>query len=267
MSAGPRPDPTRTRLLERVGLGTDAWEVWEDDHLRWLQLGDGTVQSMMHRDRPAALALPYTRAMAASLLFEPRPQTALLLGLGGGSLARFLGATVPGIGLRAAELDPEVVRLARTYFALPPGLDAIAVADARIVLADQPDPADLVLVDLFGVEGLPRFVLEPDLYRLIRMRLSPAGIVVANLWVRDDDEFLGVIGGMREVFDGRVLVIDVPGFRNLVAIAFASPAAGHPIAELRARARELRHRTGVDFGSLVERLTVCNLVHRGALVP
>ena len=57
--------------------------------VRTLHVGGEAIQSAMRLDDPFALALDYTRCMMAFLLFHPEPREALMIGLGGGSLAKF----------------------------------------------------------------------------------------------------------------------------------------------------------------------------------
>ena len=56
---------------------------------RSLHVGGEAIQSTMKLGDPYALALDYTRCMMAFLLFHPQPREALMIGLGGGSLAKF----------------------------------------------------------------------------------------------------------------------------------------------------------------------------------
>ena len=63
-------------------------EVSEEDGVRSLHLGGDAIQSSIRLDRPDELALDYTRTMMAFLLFQPLPREVLMIGLGGGSMAR-----------------------------------------------------------------------------------------------------------------------------------------------------------------------------------
>jgi spermidine synthase len=58
--------------------------------LRHLHVGGSAIQSAMRLDAPDDLALAYTRAMMAGLLFQPEPRDVTLIGLGGGSLAKYI---------------------------------------------------------------------------------------------------------------------------------------------------------------------------------
>ena len=63
--------------------------VSESRGVRTLHVGGEAIQSSMRLEDPYALALDYTRCMMAFLLFHPEPREALMIGLGGGSLAKF----------------------------------------------------------------------------------------------------------------------------------------------------------------------------------
>ena len=72
--------------------------------VRSLHIGGDAVQSAMRIGAPDALYLDYTRCMLACLLFEPEPRRALLIGLGGGSLAKFLHRNLKSLQVRAVEV-------------------------------------------------------------------------------------------------------------------------------------------------------------------
>ncbi len=112
----------------------------------------------------------------------------LILGFGAGSAAhilrRELGITVPITGV---EGDPEMLRLARTYFRIGDltHLELIE-ADALAYAARNEKPFDLVLVDLCheldlapGVDGDP-FIAD------LRNCTSPGGLLCFNTIVHDE---------------------------------------------------------------------------------
>ena len=63
--------------------------------VRTLHIGSDTVQSSMRIARPYDLEVAYTRSMMAFLLFNPEPREVLMVGLGGGSLAKFFYHRIP----------------------------------------------------------------------------------------------------------------------------------------------------------------------------
>ena len=80
-----------------------------------LQFTGGVSQSRMRTFRPGHLLIDYTRTMMASLLFQPQPARIGMIGLGGGSQAKFCHRHLPGARLEVAENNPHVLALRRRF--------------------------------------------------------------------------------------------------------------------------------------------------------
>src|SRR5918992_4269746 len=102
-----------------MARGKPSIAVSEARGLRTLHVGGEAIQSSMRIDDPYALALDYTRCMMAFLLFHPEPRVVLMIGLGGGSLAKFFYKRLKRTHVRVVELDARIVSTARAHFALP----------------------------------------------------------------------------------------------------------------------------------------------------
>jgi spermidine synthase len=109
---------SRFRIHKQVAASASV-EVNEKNGVRYLHLGSETIQSAMRRSRPNELELSYTRCMMAFLLFVPTPTRVVMIGLGGGSLARFVYHNLPETRITAVEISPQVVSAARQFFELP----------------------------------------------------------------------------------------------------------------------------------------------------
>ena len=96
-----------------------AIEIVEEGGVRVLQIGGSAIQSAMRLDAPDRIELDYVRAMMAFLLFHPDPREVLMVGLGGGSMARFIHQRMPQTRVTVIEIDPGVVTVARKYFHFP----------------------------------------------------------------------------------------------------------------------------------------------------
>jgi spermidine synthase len=106
--------------MTRAKSGRASVEVSEEDGVRSLHLGGDAIQSAIRLDRPDELALDYTRAMMAFLLFQPSPREVLMIGLGGGSMARYIHQRMPGTrtngritrgaAARACSISPRTTR-------------------------------------------------------------------------------------------------------------------------------------------------------------
>ncbi|SDE48083.1 spermidine synthase [Variovorax sp. CF079] len=166
------------------------------------------TQSRMRLSDPYALALEYTRTMMGFLLFKPEPRSIGMIGLGGGSLAKFCYRHLSRARIQIAEINSMVIAL-REEFHIPRD-------DARFIVF-QSDGADFVrrgssrfdvlIVDGYDLEGLPAQLSSQSFYDDCRETLQPDGIMVVNLQYGDPetDEHLARI---RRSFNGSVLVVD-----------------------------------------------------------
>ncbi len=219
--------------------------VDEDDTLA-LHFDHGHVQSLMRKGAPEELMLGYTRSMMGFLLLQPAPRDILMVGLGGGSLAKFCYKFFPECRITVVEISAAVINL-RERFEVPAD-DArlrIVHADAVDYLAANKQLADVILLDGFDEVGLPSALASADFYASCRRNLTQAGILVVNLWGQST-----LVGGclqrLRSQFDGRLLRLRAENSENRIAIASCA-SAPEPLGVLRARARELQLKMGLNF--------------------
>src|SRR5215470_18015172 len=119
-----------------------------EDGGRAVLLVDGVVQSISPEDGLA------TGGYWAAMVPEDRPRRGLILGLGGGTLARLLHArwgTFPIVGI---DDDPAVLEIARDVGWLPREDLEIVVADAFEYARGCTERFDYIAVDLFRGEHL-----------------------------------------------------------------------------------------------------------------
>lgn len=86
---------------------------------RSLHFSEQVIQSSMSLLNPDALELEYTRMMMGFVLFNPAPDRIVMVGLGGGSLAKFCHRHLPRSQVEALEINPAVIAL-RGDFMVPP---------------------------------------------------------------------------------------------------------------------------------------------------
>ena len=93
--------------------------ISEKAGVRYLHLNSDTIQSAMQINRPSWLVLPYTRAMMGFLLLQDTPKQVWMIGLGAGSIPKFIAQHLPQTDCTSIELHPQILALARSLFALP----------------------------------------------------------------------------------------------------------------------------------------------------
>jgi spermidine synthase len=201
---------------------------------RTLEFTPGDIQSAMRLSRPHALVLAYARAMMCFALFVPRPARILMVGLGGGSMARFCYRHFPDARITVLELHPEVIAL-REQFMVPPD-DArfrVVHADAAEWMAGAADALfDVIVVDGFDAAGLPPALASLPFYKDCRRRLTPDGVLAANVFSYDPRHG-EVLAALDEAFDGRSCRLDTVAGNN--HILFAAARAGSRAGRLQKR--------------------------------
>ncbi|MGZ8288641.1 MAG: fused MFS/spermidine synthase [Telluria sp.] len=214
---------------------------------RTLEFRPGDVQSEMLLSDPAALLLAYTRAIMCFALFAPRPRHILMVGLGGGSLAKFCYRHFPHARITVVELRADVIAL-RGQFCVPPD-DArfrVVHADAASYLRGIPDRVDVLVVDGFDDAGLPPALGSARFYGDCRRALSDGGVMVANIFSYDP-RYPHMLERLRLTFDGRVCWFERAAGNNRILFAVKAALHGRPPRALRVQ-RLLARRMGLGAG-------------------
>jgi len=208
-----------SRRIHKAVSQQETVEISEQFGVRYLHLGNDTVQSAMRINNPWHLELTYTQAMMAFLIYAPEPTSALLIGLGGGSLAKFLYHHFPQMQLRVAEINPDVIRAARQYFFVPddPRLQIIETDAARLV--PEECNHDVILLDGYDAHFQVPALATSEFYQHCANALTPRGILSINLW-RNDPMFDHYHRRLLDCFEERVLLIPAERRGNTIALCF-----------------------------------------------
>jgi len=136
---------------------------------------DGAVQSVA-----VAAGAPPSGYWPAMLPARP-PRDALLLGLGGGTIAHLLVGAFGPLPIVGVDDDPAVLALGREAFGLDlPNLEVV-VADAFAYAATCARRFDLVCVDLYRDGRIPARVCASPFLASLRRLLRPGGTATFNL--------------------------------------------------------------------------------------
>jgi hypothetical protein len=173
----------RIRLLRRAEtFGAPVFVVDFDRgarHFRTLgSFGAGaqvTEQSSMDLLYPARLVFHYERLMSLAFAMAERPVTALLLGIGGAAMWRFVRAYLPDCAPILVDSDETIIALARRWFYLS---QPVVHDTAQRFLAATTARFDAILVDLYGPGG-PADSDEAFWERCVDA-LAPGGCLAAN---------------------------------------------------------------------------------------
>lgn len=175
------------------------------------------TQSRMLKRDPDALVIDYTRTMMGFLLLNAQPCRIGMIGLGGGSLAKFCYRILPQTRIDVVEINPHIVAL-RDEFCVPPDDERFQVhlGDGAAFVSELRDTFDVLLIDAYTRTGLPTHLSTAKFFASCRRALRDDGVLAANLYCPDSDVLLD---RLRDAFRGEVVCVDEEDGTNRVAFA------------------------------------------------
>lgn len=187
-----------------------------------LRFETGVTQSRMRLDAPDTLVVDYTRTMLAALLLRPAPRRIGMIGLGGGSQAKFCLRHLPDARIEAFEIDPRVLAM-RSDFHIPDSDRLRVVAgDASALLPQRAGAYDLLLVDGYDTSGIPAALSTQAFVDACRDALDAGGVLATNLYCDDHAEHFA---RLVSAFGNNALLLDEPRQSNRVGFAWRDGVA------------------------------------------
>jgi spermidine synthase len=216
------PGDTIARFLD-APLGPEGPWVLEFGDRRVLRLGRETTQSAMMISDPDRLLYDYTRVMMGFVLLHSAPGRIDMIGLGGGSLAKYCYRVLPHTRIVVAEVDPGVIAL-RKRFTIPDDDERFQIerVDGAHFIGAGSEVADVLCVDGFDRDGQPSGLCSQDFYDQCYRRLTPQGILVVNL-CDEPSRYPPIIRRIKRSFSNNVFVVRAEERENRVVFAGKSP--------------------------------------------
>lgn len=224
--------------------------ISEMDGIRALHLDSDVMQSAMNIKNPPQLVLSYCVAMVSWLLFAKNVRHITHIGLGGGSIVRWIANFFPEIKQLAVEINPQVISIARTMFELPfednDGFFHIEQADGIEFVRMLNNSTDVILVDCFdGIQIIEEMLEQPFLNDCYNA-LTNYGMLVCNLWSKDK-RYQKFVSQIENVFNNRVLEIPATTHGNVAVLAFKRQPENITEQNLYKTAQVLSQKTDTDF--------------------
>jgi spermidine synthase len=201
--------------------------------MKSLHFSIAEVQSCMDLARPDSLDLAYTRTMMGFLLFHPAPLRIGMIGLGGGSLAKFCYRHLVQADITVLEINPHVIALRDEF--LVPRDDArfrVIRADGSRYVRAHEAAFDVLLVDGYDYDGLPGELCSKRFYDDVFDCLRPSGVMAANIHL-GIEEFALLVARVGRSFNGRALAVKEHESGNAVVLARKDhPLSSRPVEDV-----------------------------------
>ena len=167
--------------------------VEENNGLRCLKFNvksTKTQQSCMLVNQPQQLVFNYTKMLFSSLLLNPNPERILIIGLGGGSMSNALHEIFPSANITNVEIDPAVIKVARSYFDFIENEQVNAIVqDGRIFVKRatiKKQQYDWIILDAFNGDYIPEHLMTQEFLQETKQLLSTNGVLAANTFSVSD---------------------------------------------------------------------------------
>jgi predicted membrane-bound spermidine synthase len=211
------------------------------------------TESIANLRDPDDLPVRYTQMMTVSVIYPPEPKRVLMIGLGGGSISSYLGRFLPDAEIDTVEIDPGVVRAAKSYFGMKETARVRYLeGDGRVFLNRRKEAWDLILVDAFHGGYVPFHLLTKEFYTLLKARVAPGGAIAFN--VHDGTKlYASTLLTLRAVFGG--LHLYPSGEGEVITVVTAGPAPEPETLKGRAAAMQEKFRFRFPLPELAARRT------------
>jgi len=182
------PDSVFARIPEKILFEAEspyqAIYVTRHDGLLSLRAGSRFSRSTaMDSENPYRHVFEYTWLMMMGLAYRDKPENALVIGLGGGTVPKYLRKYYPELKIDNVEMDPVVADVAQRFLNFTKAPDnQIIVMDGRRFLRRTDKKYDLIFLDAYYGGYIPFHLLTAEFLKLVKNSLSDNGVVISNTW-------------------------------------------------------------------------------------
>jgi spermidine synthase len=229
LGSGQIKPPYRGTLVEEVESSYHYIQVLREDGAYLLALDEGhAIHSIYDPDDPLTGG-PWDY-FALSPYFvtgqEPSIDTALIIGLAGGTAARTILEIEPEATIDGVEIDPEIVRVGRKYFALADPRIEAHVDDGRYFLSNSDQAWDLIAIDAYRQPYVPFHLTTKEFFAEVSDHLTETGLVALNAGRTSNDYRLVKVlaSTMLSVFP-HVFLVDADRYDNTLIFGTHAPAS------------------------------------------
>ena len=145
--------------------------------------GDRNQTCVLVNDKQR-LVFDYTRMSFAGLLLNDRPESILVIGLGGGSIPLTFADLFPDARIDVVEIDEAVVSVAEEFFFFEETENmTVYVDDGRPFIKRagiRREKYDYIVLDAFSGDYIPEHMLTREFLDEVRNIMRPESVLVAN---------------------------------------------------------------------------------------
>jgi SAM-dependent methyltransferase len=173
-------------------------------------------------DRNGVSLLDYIHVLFG-LIAQKRPNSLVMIGCAGGSLATML--TREGCAVMAVDVNPQAFIVARVYFGMPDSVEC-RVVDGLEYLSSTRRKFDAIVLDAFHGGHLPEELISEKFFAQARKRLRDDGAIFANIHVVNNNDAADRVAARMATAFRNVRVLDRLGKKIRNAIVMGGAVRG-----------------------------------------
>jgi spermidine synthase len=163
-------------------LVADSYDPTHQSYVRYLILDDN-LHSAMDLGNPDRTVFEYTDYFHLGFLLNANITRVLFIGGGGFTGPKAFLKDYSKVSVDVAEIDPEVIRVAKTYFDVNASNPRLHIynEDGRIFLHRTDQKYDLVILDAYSKSYVPFHLMTEEFFQVLENHLTSTGSVISNL--------------------------------------------------------------------------------------
>lgn len=170
-------------------------------------------QSCLDLKNPKHLVFNYYKQVMAATFYLEQPKDILIIGLGGGILAKTFHEIYPDANITSVEIDPVVADMAKNHFGYNDKKTQLStvVKDGRIFVkraAKKNKQYDFILLDAYNSDYIPEHLMTQEFLQEAKSLLKKDGLLMANtfsqskLFDHESATYAAVFGTINQlIFD------------------------------------------------------------------
>jgi spermidine synthase len=160
--------------LKRVNSHFGEISVLETD-TEFIVTNDRLSQNLFNKFTKKSSSLYNYFLMDAPFLYNRNIKSALVLGLGAGVVSKEL--LERGLSVDSVEINEQMIKIAKEDFSFKGN---VFLGDARVFIKKGNKKYDLIVLDAFLVDSVPKYLLTQEFFKDINKKLNKDGILVIN---------------------------------------------------------------------------------------
>jgi len=214
-------------------------------------------QSVLDTKNPEVLVSQYAKlSFLAIPALGQESHKVLFIGMGGAIMPTYFRHYYPDAQIDIVDIDNSIPSIAETYFNFKANKNTkVYIEDGRKFIEETNDKYDIIFLDVYDAETIPQQFTTEEFFQLLRMRLSPEGVLSLNLANFSDKFVLKIFKSVKSAFPNTYAFL-TENEHNYVLISLNSEEKALKDLELKSLILDSRNTFNINFQTMLNPVTI-----------